>query len=219
MTTLEILASLVMDAYNQEYAKSSDYFDIDDFKQYCSIFYGQALQEDFNMAQKTARINKVDHSYIPTYLNKQWYKTKKFEVQNKNDVLTIEPLNIFSFSNDNKISSIRSLVVTNPECCCEATKIFGSCRDLKFLPKSDKSIYYSPSYDKIQLHRAPFNTKEVEITYIPSVNDETDEIQLPEGIISKIMVNTYNFMTAARAQKIVDKTNDQNPNVIIQKEA
>lgn len=212
MTRLEILASLVMDSYNQEFQKSSDFFDQDDFIQYCGIFYGKALQDEFDKAQKQIRLNKQDPTLITTYINAQWYKTKKVPVKEDTNGHYIEPINLFAFSNDHRLSSLKSLRVINPECCGDAIKQFGQANGLKFLPKSDKSIYFTPSFEKIRIYRAPEGTKTVEVSYIPSVSESEDDIQLPDGIAHRIMMETYNYMAITRSGKIVDMTNDQNPN-------
>jgi hypothetical protein len=44
------------------------------------------------------------------------------------------------------------------------------------------------------------------------------ETNIPSAYVSEIVKRAYNFMVAARNGTIIDKTNDQNPNRIIERE-
>jgi len=81
MTRLEILASLVMDAYYQSYAKESDFLQQEDFVQYTGMFYQQVLQEDFDKTRRELiqlRMLDMNESII---LSDSWYKIKEVDVK------------------------------------------------------------------------------------------------------------------------------------------
>jgi len=218
MTRLEILASLVMDAYYQSYAKESDFLQQEDFVQYTGMFYQQVLQEDFDKTRRELiqlRMLDMNESII---LSDSWYKIKEVDVKKDGDNFIAEMPNYFSFNRDISFSGLKAVYPIDNvgDCCNKFAKIKSEqCNGLAYLPSSDKTIYYFPLGDKIYFKKVNCNLKKVNVAYIPSINeneDENTEISIPEGLIADIVIRTYSFLTSTRNGLVIDKTNDQNQN-------
>jgi len=223
MTRLQILASLVQDAYYQQYAQDSDFFSLKDFEDYSATFYYQVLQEEFNKVRREMiNLNVIQPTEEPL-LNADWYSVREFEVHEKNNKFWIDIPNVFSFGNDVNFTGIKEIYSPDSvgDCSGEFAKIQAEqARTLRLLPKSDKIIYWFPLGDKAYFERVRCGLKNVKVAYIPSLDMECgeDEVIVPNAYIAEIMTRTYNFMTTAKNGNIVDKTSNQNPNKLIQTE-
>ncbi len=222
MTRLQILASLVMDAYYQSYAKESDFLQQEDFEQYTSIFFQQVLQEDFDKTRREMlqmRLLELNDSPI---LSDAWYKVKEVEVKKENDSFSADMPTIFSFNRDFTFSGLKAVYPSGDigDCCGKFGKIKSDqCEGLKYLPKSDNTIYYFPLGDKIHFKNVSCGLNKVNVAYVPTLDETEDgEINIPDGLVAEIVVRTYNFLTSAKNGTIIDKTNNQNQNKIIQSE-
>lgn len=223
MTRLNILASLVMDAYYQQYAKEDDFFKIEDFEAFCAPFYYQVLQEDFEKSRKEMIILGYILSDEEPTLNAGWFSTKEFDVKKENDQYIVTLPSVISFSKDVSFSGVQAVYPFDKigDCCGEFAKITANaCKTLKFLPQSDKTIYWYPLGNKLKFERVTCGLKKVNVSYIPSLDEECgeDEIVVPESYVADILVRTYNFMMSARNGAVIDKTNNQNPNKTMQTE-
>lgn len=224
MTRLEIISSLVMDAYYQSYAKESDFLQQEDFAQYTSMFFQQVLQEDFDKTRREMLQMGILEMGDSPILSDAWYKVKEVEVIKEGENYFINMPTTFSFNRDVTYSGLKAIYPSSSigDCCGKFSKIkIDQCESLKFLPKSDKTIYYFPLGDKVYFKRVECGLKKVNVAYIPNLNDTEDNetnVSIPEGLIAEIVTRTYNFLTAARNGSVIDKTNNQNPNKIIQTE-
>lgn len=223
MTRLEILASLVQDAYHQQYAQDSDFFKLEDFKSYCAPFYYEVLQEDFDKTMDRFIRYKLINPDAELVLNPAWYVIKEFDVKKENGKYFSTLPSIFSFNKDINFTSLRAVYPVDNigDCCGDFAKITAEqCSTLKFLPKSDDAIYWYPISDKIYFERVKCGLKKVSVAHIPNLDSdcEVDDVIVPESYVAEIMTRTYNFMTVARNGGVVDKTNNQNPNRVIQTE-
>ncbi len=223
MTRLEILASLVMDAFYQSYAKESDFLQQEDFAQYTSMFYQQVLQEDFDKTRRELiqlRMLDMNESII---LSDSWYEVKDVEVKKEGNEYFAEMPSTFSFNRDVTFSGLKAVYPFDNvgDCCGKFAKIKSDqCSGLEYLPKSDNTIYYFPLGSKIFFKKVNCGLKKVKVAYIPNMNDteEGTEISIPEGLIAEIVTRTNNFLTSAKNGTVIDKTNNQNPNKTIQTE-
>lgn len=224
MTRLKILASLVQDAYYGQYAKESDFFKIEDFEAYCAPFFYKVLQEDFEKTRKEMIILGLIMAHEEPQLNVSWFKIKEFDVVKEGGQYVVNIPSMFSFSKDMSFSGINGVYPVGDEgdCCGQFAKITANqCQSLRFLPKSDKTIYWYPLGNKILFKKVECGLKKVNVGYIPSLDDECDdenEVVVPDSYVSEIMTLTYNFMVSARNGAVIDKTNNQNQNKLIQTE-
>lgn len=221
MKRIDVLAQLVMDLYYQTYAKDGDFFTLDDFINYSSIVFYELLQEDFD----NSIIKAIKITGLPTpMLSDEWYVLKNFKVEKENDQYFISIKNIFSFKNDVTYSGIKDIYPKDNigDCCSQFAKIKASeCNTLKFLPKSDNTIYYFPLGDKVYLKKVNGRIDEVTIAYIPTLDEsvESGDIIVPNSLQSELVKRTYNLMLSGKnATPIIDKTNNQNPNKLPQTE-
>jgi len=222
MTRLQIIASLVMDAYYQSYAKESDFLQQEDFEQYTSIFFQQVLQEDFDKTRREMlqmRLFELNDSPI---LSDAWYKLKEVEVKKDKDRFYAVMPTTFSFNRDTTFSGLKAVYPINDigDVCGKFAKIkIDQFEGLKYLPKSDRTIYYFPLGDNIDFKNVSCGLKKVNIAYIPTLDEsEEGEINIPDGLVAEIVVRTYNFLALAKNGAVIDKTNNQNQNKIIQTE-
>lgn len=222
MTRLQILASLVMDAYYQSYAKESDFLQQEDFEAYVDIFYKQVLQEDFDKTRREMLQMKMFDMNDSIIVSDAWYKVKEVEVlKEKDEFYSIMPTT-FSFSRDVTYSGLKAVYPLNNigDSCSKFAKIKSEQSiGLKWISKSDKTIYYFPLGDKVYYKNVSCNLNKVNIAYIPTLDETEDgEINIPDGLVAEIVVRTYNFLTSAKNGVVIDKTNNQNPNKITQTE-
>lgn len=219
MNRLNILASLVMDAFYQQYGKESDFFTLEDFEAYCNVFYYQVLQEDFDKTKREMLQMGMLQPGEEPILNADWYTEKEFEVKNEGDKFYIELPGAFSFNKDVKYTGLKD-IYTSSECGPLAKITYNEKNTLKWLPNSDKTIYYYPVGSKIVFERVWCGLKKVNVVYIPSLDADAEgcEIIIPSAYMAEIVTRTYNFMTSAKNGSVIDKTNNQNPNKVVQTE-
>lgn len=219
-TRLQILASLVQDSYYQSYKKQSDFFDAEDFASYCATFFYQVLQEEFDKVRREMiNLNIIQPTEEPL-LNPDWYAIKEFPVHKKDNKFWINIPSVFSFGKDINFTGVKGIYPADNigDCCGEFAKIKpDECRTLYLLPKSDKTIYWFPLSNKVYFERVACGLDNVNVAYIPSLDEECgeNEVIIPNSYVAEIMTRTYNFMTNAKNGNIIDKTNNQNPNKVL----
>jgi len=216
--TLDLVAQMVMDSFYQEFSKDSDFFQLEDFTRYTYAAYSSLLQDDFD---KSIKKNYQLRGEATPELNDEWFTVKKFPVEHStsSDFIKIGPF--FSFENDSDFTSIKGIFVDGEVCGCHGFhKIkYTAVQTLKYLPKSDKSFYYYPLADKIHLVNGKCSLKEVNLIYIPMLNDDNSElIKVPETLVSDIIMNTLKLMRESKDNTVIDMTSNQNPNKVIQTE-
>ena len=224
MTRLDILSSLVMDAYYQAYPKDSDFLQPEDFEAYVSVFYQQVLQEDFDKTRREMiQMGLLEIGESPV-LSDAWYKIKKIDVVEKDGIFSAQLPSTFSFNRDVTLSGIKAIFSNGDigDCCGKFAKIdMAQCNSLQFLPSSDTTIYFYIIGDKVYFKKVKCGLKSVDVSYIPNLDESVDsdnEIVIPNGLVAEVMTRTYNFLTSAKNGAVIDKTNNQNQNKIIQTE-
>ena len=149
---LQILASLVQDAYYQQYGKESDFFELEDFIAYCNIFYYQVLQEDYDKTRREMlQMGMLNVGEEPV-LNADWYVDKEFNVQKEGDRFFIDLPSVFTFNKDMTFSGVKD-IYTHGSCGQLAKLNYYQKNTLKFLPSSDNTIYYYPLGNKVYFER------------------------------------------------------------------
>lgn len=219
MKKIELLAQLSMDLFYRDYSKDSDFFKIEDFIEYCSMFYYQILQEEFD--KSVIKNQKLYNNPMPT-INDSWFTEREFEIKKEGNKVFIDIPTLFSFSNDKFISSIK-LIEPLGDSCSKYIKITkDKAPGLKFLPKSEKSVFYYPLSDKIYFENLTCSksVNSIKVHYISTLeeSDENKCFSVPNPILSEIVTRCYNIFSTSRNGSVIDKTNDQNPNKLIQTE-
>ncbi len=215
---LSILASLVMDAYYQQYGKESDFFKLKDFMSYCNIFYYQVLQEDYDKSRR----EMIQLGFLEigdeAVMNLDWYIDKEVVVKKENNRFYID-LETVSISKDIGYSGLKD-IYSNGSCGKFAKITYHQKDTLKFYPKSDNTIYFYPLGKRVYFENVNCGLDKVNVVHIPTLDSEANDgdIIVPNILMAEIVTRCYNFMTASKNGAIIDKTNNQNPNKIIQTE-
>lgn len=215
---LDIVASLLQDTYYKEFIKDGDFFKEEDFISFISIAYSAAMQEDFDQSIKK---NKALNGVGSPELSDDWFSHEVFHVKHSDGEDFIENVGVFSFQNDSDNSGIKIILPENKNATCTTfTKTsIDRVSSLRFLPKSDKTIYYYPLRGNVYLKRKNCNVEKVIIVRIPAVSlEKADEINIPDTFVENIITRAMNLMKQDKDSPIIDKTNDQNPNKAIQTE-
>jgi hypothetical protein len=215
--TLELLAEKTMDLYYQQYKSQEDFFELEDFMFYCSVAYAFLLQEDYNEMYKAS---KQDTGIAEGEINPEWYVPEVLNVK-RNPVtdeweaqLTNKP---FSFRFDKTFSSIGNIEAAGGN-CQKFIRSHANRNNFRDRLPNTKNVYWYPQGRKITFKNVKCGLKSVRIYYIPSLADLAPETEISEAFGEPVMKRTLALMFEARNGKVINLTNDQNVNAVMESE-
>lgn len=210
------VAQNLMDLYYQQYKSDEDFFEEYHFKYIVAAGYAKLLQDKY---EKSYRQNKAENNIGEATLNPQWFVSEEIEVVASEDAdreLTLKSCPFF-FDFDKQSSSIQGIYPLSGK-CREFIRIdIDSLWKLNNAPNTN-IVYWYVMGNKIKFRNIQCGLKKVRITYIPSLKELEDTCSFPDSMVFDTITFSYNMMRAAREGTVIDFTNNQNPNKVLETE-
>lgn|SRR5690348_17796982 len=219
-TLLKYVAQTAMDEYFQNYRGETDFWDLDDFIFNCGYVVASLYQDVYKQQYNENRQEKKDEliSFDTGMLSTQVADVEK----DGTDLVATLSYPVMVFAYDKNSCGIQS--VFDAKSGDEFERITdGSVWQFKYMPKTDRIFFYASATNsdctaitQIKfLNKGKCNSKQVKVLYVPSMNENAI---IPDGLINDTITKTVMQMRQMAQNKIVGKTDDFNPNKIIQTE-
>lgn len=214
--TLSSLAQTLMDMYYRDFQADGEFFDIDIFTTIARAVYGKLLDVE---AKEWRRVEKQENGYYTIAANPEWQVSETIELKKedgKKNMFSAQLKDLpFAFSFDKWGYGIQSII---PE---EDLKLERTTADkiweLKHMPITQNVYWYSVQNKIIAFSKCEKLGK-MDVYYVPSLTGaKADEAYVPIAKQGDILTIGFQVMINAK-NGIVDKSNNGNPNSVIQTE-
>jgi len=210
---LPIVATSAMDAYYANYKDASQFFDLSDF-----IFHCGATASDFYQKQYEARyaelraLKQEDVVGFPA----DWLLSQTLKVERKDGETFVKlTKNIMAFTYSNESVGAQDVLPVRPrDANLERTTLAASWQN-KLVPFTNRIFWWIQKDRILFFNKGGCNINEVEVFYIPSINEE---MLVPEGIIKYVVDQTVSTMRQLEQGIIVKKAADGQPNLVLEGE-
>lgn len=217
MSKISIVAQNLMDLYYQSFKSDEDFFELYHFEYLVSVAYAKLLQLDFEKAWKlNYQVEGIGYISVPS----DWVKEVELQVKKDGSSKYVElPDQPFVFLYDNQNSGIQTV---RPIGFSECNEFIRSAinQSWKLCRMPDVGIvYWMPVQKKIFFEKLNCRLDRVSVIYVPAIDlDKSHDFDIPKTKESDIIEWVLNIMRVARDGTVVDKTNDGNPNKVLQTE-
>lgn len=215
---LGVLGQNIMDAYYQDYKPDEGFFDLSYFMSMASTAYGKLLNDAYEAAKL---LNRATLGFSFVELSSDLLVMEKLAVKENTELKQhysdlSKPIYTFPF--DSMATAVNRVMPFGTD-CGEFIKIsLDDSWKLCQLPANNKS-FYSVFNDKIIYNKfACPELKFVNVMYAPAISSDDADAQITDSLAFNIQTLVLQQMIGAREGTIVDKTNDSNPNKVIQTE-
>lgn len=213
--TIEIAASRALDLYYANYKSNSEFFDEDDFIAHCSGLVASAYQQQYERMRQERRQEKREE--IAAF-DSGLLIPMKLEVKREDDDLfavVTDPIMTFSF--DEWGSGIQQVYGVNPKSAkFERTTLTGLYQ-LDYIPTCGV-IWFCKDGNRIRfVNKTTLNLKEVRAMVLPGVGNK--KMLVPDDIFEYVITTAAMTIKQGVNGVVVKKSDDGNPNKIIQTEA
>ena len=220
---LKYVAQLAMDLYYQNYKGENDFWELGDFIQNCgntaAKMYLTFYQQDYAMLRQDKKEEVVS-------FDAGWLLEQDAEVTG-NGIFKSATLEypVMTFPYDRSSCGLQHIFPLEPLSFDELQRTsLSALYQLKYVPKTNDIYFYSDvskadcdTVSKIGiLNKGNCNIKKIKVYYVPVLNDENANV--PDGIISDVVANTVLMMKQIEQGTVVDMTENQNSNKILQTE-
>lgn len=222
--TLKYIAQAAMDNYLQNYRGNTDFFDLDDFITRAAAVVADLYEKTYQQkyaelrATKSAKFDLVafDEGMLSV---QELAVTYDKEVGEFSSTLTAP---VMTFLYDQSGVGYQLMLAVNPKSTKLERTSLNELWQIHYVPFVDR-VFWMPEDGKIKyIKKGNCNINKVKLYYIPAVQDEDGEVmpdtKLPDGIANMVITGTAMLMKQAAEGVVVDKTNDLNPNKVIQSE-
>jgi len=216
MAQLVEVAQNIMDLYYQQYKSDEDFFEEYHFKYLAAAAYAQILQEEY---EKSYKLSLAEKGIGEPALNPEWFISEEKEVVasdmgDKELKLASCP---FTFRFDKQSSGVQGVYPLAGK-CGEFIRISVDDQwKIKNAPTTN-IVFWFPLSNKIVFKNVHCGLKKVKVVYIPSLKELEDTCALPDSMQMDIIQRVLNIMFVARQGGVVDMTNNQNPNKVMESE-
>lgn len=220
---LKYVAQQAQDLYLQNYKTDNDFFDLNDFILYTgntiAAMYMQFYQQEYAMLRQERKDEVITFDV-------GWLSEQEVSVEKEGDRL-IAKLDsaVMTFPYDKSSIGLQSIFVIDPYSADELERTNVSMLwQLKYLPKTNRIFFYPEvngsaclTITKIAfVNKGTCNIKKIKVLYVPSLDNGNASV--PDGLIADAITKTVAVMRQIATNNIVDKTQDNNPNKILQTE-
>lgn len=216
MAKLETLSQTTMDLYFQQYKSDEDFFEYSHFVYLCAAAYAQILQEEY---EKSYMLNLREKQIGEANLNPEWFIEEEKEVttsETGDRELTLASCP-FSFRFDKQSSGVQGVYPLAGK-CGEFIRIgVDDLWKIKNAPTTNIVFWYVVA-NKIVFKNVHCGLKKVKVTYIPSLKELEDQCSIADSMQMDVINRVLNVMFVARQGGVVDVTNNQNPNKVLETE-
>lgn len=211
-----------MDQFFQQYKGENDFFDLEDFISMCgntvSALYLTYYQQQYAQLRQDRNMEGIS-------FDAGWLLSQEVAVENKDGYLfaTLEK-SVMTFPYDNNSCGVQNVFIIEPFSNdeLERTTISGLWQ-LKYIPKTNRIFFYSdvPATGCVTISKLGFvnkgncNIKKIRVLYVPSMNSDAN---VPDGLIADAVIKTVLAMKQISTGSVIDETENQNSNKILQTE-
>jgi hypothetical protein len=220
---LKYVAQLAMDNFFQQYKGENDFWELDDFISMCgntiSSMYLTFYQQEYSQLRQEKKDEVI--SFDAGWLLEQEVEVKKNGV----GLYALLEKPVMTFPYDKSSIGLQSIFITEPLSVDELERTsLAALWQLKYMPKTNRIFFYSDvaptdcmSISKVGfVNKGSCNIKKIRVLYVPTMND--GDANVPDGIISDAVTKTVLAMKQIEQGTIIDQTENQNSNKIMQTE-
>lgn len=219
MNTLDVVAQQIMDLYYQEYKSTEDFFELMHFQYMASIVYSDLLQKEY---EKSYKLNLAETGIGEASLNPAWFITEHLTIIRTDDGVAdfVGELKcpVFQFTFDKSNCGIKDLMGLNGKCKDFIRMNSDERYKIALLPPSPEVYWFPLGEKKIYFANVYCGVSKALVLYIPEANYLNDSAIIPSGIEAQLVRAVLDIMFAARNGKVIDVTEDSNPNSALQTE-
>lgn len=213
---LQYVAQLVQDEFYQQYKGENDFWELSDFITMTGNTVAGMYQQVYQ--QYYAMIRQEKNPEVVCF-DSGWLLSQELEVKKDGDGFLTATLTkpVMTFPYDRSSSGLQEIFIIEPfnTCPLERTSI-SALYQFKYLPKTNRVFFYQ-DMNKINFwSNIILNVKKIRVLYVPVMNDP--EAPVADGIIADAITKTVSTLKQIAAGNVVDSTENQNSNKIMQTE-
>lgn len=220
---LRYVAQQAMDNFYQQYKGEDDWYDLDDFILNCgntiAAIYLSYYQQNYAM-------NRQDRNGEGISFDAGWLLEQEAEVTKEGKVLFANLSNsVMTFPYDNNATGIQNVFITDPFSYDELERTtLSAIWQLQYTPKVNRIFFFSDvaatgceSISRLGfVNKGNCNIKKIRVLYVPVMNDGYSNVA--DGVISDAVIKTVLAMKQMASGVVVDETENQNSNKVLQTE-
>jgi hypothetical protein len=217
MAYLKDIAQIVMDLYYQNYKADEEFFKKHHFKYLVTVCYNSFIQDYYDLNYTK---NLAENGHAQVDLSSDWFVEEEAEVKYENGNYTAILKNRpFAFLHDNQYRSISDIVPVDCDCDVRLSRIKAVERwKLSALPATSYTFWYLFAGNRIRFEKVKCGIGKIIVYVLPSLVTTDDKAVIASGLQQKVIEATLNLMFQARQGTVVDFTNNQNPNKVMETE-
>lgn len=218
-TPLNIVASYAQDAFLQNYRVPTDFFDITDWVFHTAAaaakFYQDLYEKEYARMRVDGQGSEVA-AFSNDFLSDQFLKIEKKD----GEIFATLTQQVFSFTYDQSNVGVQNVFVNVPRPSYELERSdIDEDWQFQYLPISNK-IFWQLDGNLIRIKTTgACNVQEIRVIYVPEINSNNPETQLPDGIVRDVITMAVSTMKELAKGVIVKKELDQNENKSLQTES
>lgn len=213
---LQYVAQLAMDNFYQQYKGENDFWELSDFISMVGNTVAGMYQDIYK--QYYALIRQDKNPEVVCF-DSGWLLSQELEVKKDNDGFLTATLTkpVMTFPYDRSSSGLQEIFIIEPFNTCQPERTsISALYQFKYLPKTNRVFFYQ-DMNKINFwSNIILNVKKIRVLYVPVMNDP--EAPVADGIIADAITKTVSTLKQIAAGNVVDSTENQNSNKIMQTE-
>ncbi len=215
---LKYIAQAAEDMYYGELRSQSDFFTFDDFVRYCGYAVMDILLQEYRVRRSENRSEKKEE-VIP--FSADWEIEEVIEVKKTKEGAFIGelPFQLLSFPFDRQSSALQEVTAVKPRGLIYERSNVEENWMQRYAPPTER-VFWTVIPQKEEKSQVEFFSRgkgieQVKIRFIPQ---PTEDMLVPNGIENYVITSTVSNMRQIEAGVVIDKTNDGNPNKVVQSE-
>jgi len=217
-STLSWVAQMMQDFYYKELKTDSDFFETDHFIYCVRAVYAKLIDAD---AKEARQLDKVESGYYTISLSQDWLIEEEVEFKETDSNSGVYVGNLkhtpYAFAYDRMTYSVQTVEPLNN--CKPYTRISADQKfKLRHIAKTDMVFFYIVANRIHLINQSACTPDKAVVMYAPSLSGNPDEVFVPLNKHFDIVTIGAKLLLEIVSNVIIDKTNNQNPNKIIQSE-
>lgn len=213
---LDIIAQSAMDLFYSSYKGDDDFFSLEDFIIFCGNTFTDLLLQEYRIKYQQLRQEKKDEVVS---FSSEWLMSEIIEVKEKDgEIFGVLSKRVMSFPFDKQGVGLQDVQNVSRGTILERSNS-SEAWEYRYIPMTERifwSLENRSGMDTLIFFKNGIcNVKKVKVSYVPSPEADTE---LPDAVASYVINTTVSTMKQVIAGTVVEKTNDGNPNKVLQSE-
>lgn len=214
---LKYVAQACLDDYYQNYKTPTDFFSLEDFIYRCGAaatdFYNKLYREQYAIMRADGETGEAV-GFSDNFLSTQ---EAAVETKDGESFAKLEK-EVMSFVYDQSNVGISNVFRIAPSPVEEIERSdLDEFWQLKYLPTTCR-VFWALDGNVLRIYnKTKNNVSKIRVIYVPSINGQDGEVELPDGIVAPVSQAVINYMRN-NANKTVKESLDGNPNTTPQTE-